>query len=109
MAFSPSRSSRAHRSWFAFRNPALLFARATLEDDHLTLTGWTWRGHYRRRIPLRRILHADARGDDELILWLFDGETLRLRMKHARAWKARLDTQMEEAQSSASSTITPRK
>ncbi len=61
------------------------------------------------RIPLRRILHVDACGDDELILWLFDGKKLRLRMKHARAWKARLDTQMEEAQSSASSTITPRK
>ncbi len=87
----------------------MLFARVTLEDDHLTRTGWTWRGRYRRRIPLDRILHVDARGDDELILWLFDGETLRLRMKHARAWKARLDTQMEDAQSSASSTITPRK
>ncbi len=109
MAFSPSRSSRVLCSWFAFRDPALLFARATLEDDHLTLTGWTWRGRYRWRIPLRRILHVDARGDDELILWLFDGETLRLRMKHARAWKARLDTQMEEAPSSVSSTANPRK
>ncbi len=101
MAFSPFHSSRALRSGFAFRDPALLFARATLEDAHLTLTGWTWRGRYRRRIPLRRILHVDARGDDELILWLFDGETLRLRMRHARAWKARLDTQMEEVPSTA--------
>ena len=109
MAFSPFRSSRTLRSWFAFRDPALLFARATLDEDHLALTGWTWRGRYQLQIPLDRILHADARGDDELILWLFDGETLRLRMKHARAWKARLDTQMEETPSSTSSTITPRK
>ena len=109
MAFPPSRSPRALRSWFAFRDPALLFARATLEDDHLTLTGWTWRGRYRWQIPLRRLLHVDARGDDELILWLFDGETLRLCMKHARAWKAHLDTQMEASQSSVPSTANLRK
>ena len=109
MAFSPFRSSRTLRSWFAFRDPALLFARATLDEDHLALTGWTWRGRYQRQIPLDRILHADARGDEELILWLFDGETLRLRMKHARAWKAHLDTQMEESPNSAPSTANPRK
>ncbi len=109
MAFSPFRSSRALHSWFAFRDPALLFARATLDQDNLALTGWTWRGRYQRQIPFDRILHADARGDDELILWLFDGETLRLRMKHARAWKDHLDTQMEASQNSVPSTASPRK
>ena len=109
MAFSPFHSSPALRSWFAFRDPALLFARATLDQDHLALTGWTWHGRYQRQIPLDRILHADARGDDELILWLFDGETLRLRMKHARAWKAHLDTPMEASQSSVPSIANPRK
>ncbi len=109
MAFLSNPSRHTHRSWFASRSPALLFARVTLEDDHLTLTGWTWRGRYRRLIPLDRILHIDARGDDELILWLFDGETLRLRMRHARAWKARLDTQVDETSSSVPSTAHPRK
>ena len=109
MASSPFRSSRVLRSWFAFRDPALLFARATLDQHHLALTGWTWHGRYQRQIPFDRILHADARGNDELILWLFDGETLRLRMKHARAWKAHLDTQMEASQNSVLSTANPRK
>lgn len=90
-AFPPSLTSR-----FAFQSPALLFARATLEDDHLALAGWTWRGRYRRRIPRDRILHADARGDDELILWLFDGETLRLHIERPAAWKAALNASASE-------------
>ncbi len=96
MAFPPSRSSHALRSRFAFRNPALLLAQATLEEDHLTLTGWTWRGRYRRRILLRRILHVDAQADD-LILWLFDGETLRLRINRSAAWKAALNAAADAA------------
>ncbi len=82
------------RSRFAFRDPALLFARATLEGDALVLRGWTWCGRYRRRLPLGRILQADVRGDeqgDELILWLFDGEVLRLRIDEAPTWKAAIE------------------
>ncbi len=85
------RTGRTLTSGFAFRHPALLFARATLKPDHLALTGWTWRGRYRRRIPLDRILHADARGDDELILWLFDGETLRLHIERAQRWREAIE------------------
>ena len=91
MAFSPFHSSPALHSWFAFRDPALLFARATLDEDHLALTGWTWHGRYQRQIPLDRILHADARGDDELILWLFDGETLRLHIERAQRWREAIE------------------
>ena len=105
----PHDPSAALVSRFDFRNPSLLWGRVRLSPKFLLLTGWTWRGRYHRRIPLDRILHADARGDDELILWLFDGETLRLRMKQARAWKAHLDAQMEESQSSVPSTANPRK
>ena len=76
---------------FAFRNPSLWWARAQLEPDHLALTGWTWRGRYRRQIPLAGILHVDAKDDDALVLWLADGEALRLRVEQARRWKATLD------------------
>lgn len=85
------------RSRFAFRDPALLFAWATLDGDHVTLTGWTWRGRYCRRIPLDRILHADVKVDDELALWLFDGEVLRLRIDDAPTWKRAIDAAREAA------------
>lgn len=77
-------------SAFDFQNPSLFRGRARLLADALVLTGWHWRGRYRRRIALDRILHADVR-DDGLILWLFDGETLRLRMREPEQWKAEVE------------------
>lgn len=90
-----SSSRDALVSRFAFLHPALLFPRATLNDGVLALTGWTWHGRYRRRIPLARILHADVRSDDELILWLFDGEVLRLRIEGAPTWKRAIEASRE--------------
>lgn len=78
-------------SRFDFRNPSLWWARARLVADHLELTGWTWRGRYRRRIALSRILHVDVRGEDELVLWLLEGEVLRLRVEQAQQWKAGIE------------------
>ena len=80
-------------SAFDFRNPSLLRGRARLLSDSLLLTGWYWRGRYRRHIALDRILHADVRAE-ELILWLFDGETLRLRIDDPAAWKAAIDARV---------------
>ena len=83
-------------SRFAFRDPSLWWARARLEAEHLVLTGWTWRGRYRRRIGLSRILHVDVRGEDEITLWLFEGEVLRLRIPQARRWKAGIEARGEK-------------
>lgn len=80
-------SSVAFVGRFDFAKPHLLLGRVWLSTDHLTLTGWNWKGRYRRCIPLHRLLHVDAEGED-LILWLFDGETLHLRTAQAVAWKA---------------------
>ncbi|HMB93892.1 MAG TPA: hypothetical protein VKP65_23785 [Rhodothermales bacterium] len=77
-------------SAFDFQNPGLFRGRARLLADALVLTGWHWRGRYRRHIALDRILHADVR-DNGLILWLFDGETLRLRVEHPAQWKAEIE------------------
>ena len=82
-------------SRFAFRDPSLWWARARLEAEHLVLTGWTWRGRYRRSIAFSRILHVDVRGQDELVLWLVDGEVLRLRLPRARRWKTGIEARME--------------
>ncbi len=78
-------------SRFGFRNPALWFARATLLADHLELNGWHRRGRYARRIPLTHILQADVQEHDGLLLWLADGETIRLRIDRAAAWKAAIE------------------
>ena len=78
-------------SRFDFKNPGLLRGRVRLGADALTLTGWTWHGRYRRCIPFDRILHVDARSPDELILWLFDGEALRLCVHQAGRWKTTLN------------------
>lgn len=91
-AFGSSKTTLTGR--FAFHSPALLFARAVLSPTHLTLIGWTWRGRYRRQIAITRILHVDARQADELILWLFDGETVRLRLNQAHRWKAEIERQI---------------
>ena len=83
-------------SRFAFRDPSLWWARARLEAEHLVLTGWTWRGRYRRYIALSRILYVDVRDTDELVLWLFEGEVLRLRIPRAQRWKAEIEAYAED-------------
>lgn len=80
-------------SRFRFRTPALLGARAWLFADRLELTGWHLRGRYRRTIALRQILQADVQGQDSLLLWLSNGETLRLHIEGASAWQATIALQ----------------
>ena len=76
---------------FSFHAPALFFARARLHKDRIDLSGWHLRGRYRRVIPLKSILQADALPDDGLLLWLASGETLRLRIRRPAAWKAAIE------------------
>ena len=72
---------------FTFGGPPLVLARARLYDDRLELSGWQWRGRFRRRIPLDHILQVDVPGDDELLLWLVNGRTIRLGISRAHEWK----------------------
>ena len=72
---------------FRFRNPALLGARMRLYADRLELSGWRLQGRYLRRIALPQILQADAPEEETLLLWLSDGETLRLQVKNALLWR----------------------
>ena len=78
---------------FRFRNPSLLWARVRLYPDRLELSGWHMQGRYVRRIPVRQILQADATTFDSLLLWLSDGETIRLRVKEAFRWKQAIEQQ----------------
>jgi len=81
----------------SFSHPTLLCARARLYEDRLELTGWRLTGRYRRRIPLRRILQVDAPEANRLLLWMADGQTLRLRIDHAQRWQQVIAQRLEEA------------
>jgi hypothetical protein len=76
---------------FSFREPLFLFPRMTLHRDRLELAGWSWRGRYRRQIAVARILQVDVTSTGRLLLWLSSGETLRLRVRNADAWKQAID------------------
>jgi len=82
---------------FSFGRPALLCARAHLYDDRLELTGWRLTGRYRQCIPLRHILQADVPSTNCLLLWMADGQTLRLRLKNARRWQQAIARRLEQA------------
>jgi len=87
----PERTQRTDR--FSFINPPLLFARARLFADRLELSGWHLHGRYRRALLIRHILQVDALENDRLVLWLSSGETVRIRIRRARQWKAALEKQ----------------
>lgn len=82
---------------FSFSRPTLLCARAHLYDDRLELTGWRLWGRYRRRIPMHRILQADVTESNCLLLWMADGQTLRLRLDDARRWQEAITKQLKKA------------
>jgi hypothetical protein len=78
---------------FRFRDPALLFAHVRLYEDRLELTGWRIKGRFHRRIPLQQVLQGDALNTDSLLLWLSNGETVRLRVRQSLRWKQAIGRQ----------------
>lgn len=86
---------------FGFRNPSLLFPRARLGAAGLLLTGWHWRGRYRRFFPADSILQADVLDEDGLLLWLASGETIRLHIHQARVWKRAIEAKQTPTASMA--------
>lgn len=76
---------------FSFREPLLFFPRLRLRADHIELLGWSLWGRYRRSIALGGLLRTDATRAGRLLLWLDNGETLRLRVDDAPAWKKAID------------------
>ena len=82
-------------SRFRFSGPQLLFARARLFADRIELSGWHLRGRYRREVALRRILQADVSREGDLLLWLSNGKTLRLRVRLPQRWKAMIEARAQ--------------
>lgn len=76
---------------FSFREPLLLFPRVRLRENELHLIGWGLRGRYQRSIPLVQVLRVDATRGGRLLLWLDNGETVRLWVDDASGWKKAID------------------
>lgn len=81
---------------FSFPYPTLLFAQVRLFEDRLELTGWRLWERYRRRIPLHRILQVDVPNENCLLLWMADGQTVRLRIDNAQRWQQVITRRLEE-------------
>lgn len=72
----------------------LWFGRASLYEDRVTIRGWTWRGRFRRDIPIERIDDLNWRpvpDGPNLVLHLHDGADVAFRLESgAGLWNARL-------------------
>lgn len=72
----------------------LWFGRALLYKDRVCIQGWTWRGRYRRVIPLERIDEVTwwaVLNDVNLLLHLDDGQPMPLHLRTgAGTWNAEL-------------------
>ena len=58
--------SRRSRNWASWLN-----------ETHMELTGWQGLRQYRRRMPIKHILHVNVEPPDGLVLWLHDGESVQ--------------------------------
>lgn len=67
--------------------PALFKARLTLFADRLSLSGWSWRGRYRRDVPLAKIAQVHASAPDHLDVLLSSGARLALTLNEAELWR----------------------
>lgn len=85
---TPLRSGR-----FSFQRPTLIWPRLHLYPDRLELSGWRWFGRYRRPIPFRRILQVDTT-NGALVVWLMDGQALRLSVEDAAGWREAVDARL---------------
>ena len=88
-------NSTTIQSSFRFRDPMLFRPRAKLTRDAIELTGWHWKGRYRRHILLTNVLHTNAKSDDILVLWLADGEVIRLHLDNAGTWRKAISERLQ--------------
>jgi len=75
---------------FRFETPALWFARARLSAEELELAGWQGVRRYRRKIHRADIVHVDVLPPNGLVLWLQDGQTIRLSVPEPQNWERAL-------------------
>lgn len=72
----------------------LWFGRAELYEDRIRIRGWTWRGRYRRVVPLDQVERVQwwaTTGDVNFMLYLDDGRAVPLRLlRGAGTWNAKL-------------------
>ena len=80
---------------------SLWFGRACLYEDRVCIRGWTWRGRYRRVIPLERIDRVKwwaVLDDVNVLLHLDDGGAVPLQlMKGAGTWNVELHNLLDQS------------
>lgn len=96
MSDVPSPAAKLRSDSFSFPHPTLFCPRVHLYEDRLELTGWRLWKRYCRRIPLGEILHADAVGATDLLLWIADGKTLRLEIDNAQQWQRTINRRLDD-------------
>lgn len=73
---------------------SLWFGRALLYDDRVCIRGWTWRGRYRRVVPLERIDEVKwwaVLDEVNFLLRLDDGAVVPLELRNgAGTWNVKL-------------------
>ena len=80
---------------FKVRGQKYVFTRARLYADRLVLQGWSWRGHFRRDIPLHALkeviwwtgatrvnLELRYHGDDRFLFWVSGAELWKLAIEN---------------------------
>lgn len=82
---------------FSFCHPSLWCAWARLYPDRLELRGWRLWERYRRAIPLSDVLQVDAPEADRLLLWMANGQTLRICVSDAPRWQQAIAGRLENA------------
>jgi hypothetical protein len=79
----------------------LWFGRALLYEDRVCIRGWTWRGPYRRVIPLERIQRVKwwaVLDDVNFLLRLDDGRAVPLQLrKGAGTWNVELHNLLDQS------------
>ena len=83
----PTPANAVRAGHFSFHEPMLLFPKVQLFEDRLDFGGWHLRGRYHRQIPLKRILQVEVTAGGRLLVWLHNGESLRLRVDDPEQWK----------------------
>lgn len=96
-----SRSSPLLSSRCRLPHRSLWFGRAQLYEDRVHIQGWTWRGRYRRVVPIdaiERVRWWAVVDDVNVMLYLEDGRAVPLQlMTGAGTWNVELHNLLDQS------------
>jgi hypothetical protein len=93
---SSSDSGDLFTSSFCYPDRSFVWAKMTLSDEQIELSGWGWRGRHHRVMRLDEIVEVQwwtGEGSANLALRLQDGAHVELQVEAAGLWKHRIQAQ----------------